>query len=184
MKIISIFAIVDGSLYAVRYKNEDENEFKRIFDLWNDPEYLENFFFDNIKDLQNGFLGDISVEEAILRTRKYAKALESKLIEIAEKGKTSKFETLSTLFKPLMNYTIGNELLAKNKAYGVESKSWLRIYAIRVDTNIFVVSGGAIKLTQTMNERKHLIDELKKLEATRKYLQDTDNDDLEFLELF
>ena len=61
--------------------------------------------------------------------------------------------------------------------------SWLRIYAIRIEVNLFVVCGGAIKLTPTMNTRDHLILELYKLECTRNYLQDEDDDNLEFFEL-
>lgn len=62
--------------------------------------------------------------------------------------------------------------------------SWLRIYAIRVDVNLFVISGGAIKLTPTMNETDHLILELDKLEITKQYLLDDENDQIDFVELY
>lgn len=71
-----------------------------------------------------------------------------------------------------------------NKAKGLNKPSWLRIYAIRLDANLFVVSGGAIKLTETMNERAHLIQELRKLELTKAYLLDEEQADLEIFELF
>ena len=50
--------------------------------------------------------------------------------------------------------------------------SWLRVYAVRVDTNMFIVTGGAIKLTRTMQERSHTQLELDKLNRCRDYLKD------------
>ncbi len=49
--------------------------------------------------------------------------------------------------------------------------SWLRIYAIRLEPNIYVVTRGAIKLTHTMQERKHTTLELQKLNRCRDYLR-------------
>ncbi len=49
--------------------------------------------------------------------------------------------------------------------------SWLRIYAIRLEPNVYVVTGGAIKLTRTMQERNHTALELSKLNSCRAYLK-------------
>ena len=51
--------------------------------------------------------------------------------------------------------------------------SWLRVYAIRLEKNVFVVTGGAIKLTRTMQERAHTQQELTKLNQCRQYLMDS-----------
>lgn len=48
--------------------------------------------------------------------------------------------------------------------------SWLRIYAIRLEKGIYIVTGGAIKLTRTMQEREHTLLELQKMEQVRKFL--------------
>ena len=48
--------------------------------------------------------------------------------------------------------------------------SWLRVYAIRLEKNVFVITGGAIKLTRTMQERSHTQAELDKLNQCRQYL--------------
>lgn len=180
MKIVDTFVIVEDSLYSVKYDSEEAHEFERLFNLWNDPEYLESFFQKHKADLNNSFWNGITVEKAIKQTREDAKKLEKKLREIAEKGKTNNDETLSTFFQPLSKGKYGE--FEKDKA----KQSWLRIYAIRIDVNEFVVSGGAIKLTKTMNERPHLLDELKKLDITLKSLQDGEDeeDDLDFLELY
>ncbi len=48
--------------------------------------------------------------------------------------------------------------------------SWLRIYAIKLEPGVYIVTGGAIKLTATMQERQHTLDELKKMNLVRSYL--------------
>ncbi|MFN2262157.1 MAG: hypothetical protein ABR595_08860 [Psychroflexus sp.] len=181
MEIIDTFAIVNESLYSVHYESEPTHEFEKYFDLWNDPIYLREFFEEHLDDLKAGFWNGVTIEEAIIRTRNEAKPLEKKIKQLAEYGKVDPNETLSNFFEPLSKGKI--EEFEKDKAKGLPRKSWLRIYAIRIDINLFVVCGGAIKLTKTMNTRAHLLKELEKLEFTRNYLMDDESDNLEFMEL-
>lgn len=180
MRIIDIFAVVEDSLYSVQYDHESLHEFAKYFELWNDPIYLREFFEEHLEDLNRDFWKGISIEEAIIKTRKDAGRLENELLAIAETGKTERFETLSTLFEPLSKGVI--EDFEKDKAKGLQRNSWLRIYAIRIEANLFVICGGAIKLTHKMNKREHLLAELKKLEFTRNYLMDEEDDNLDFVE--
>ena len=49
-------------------------------------------------------------------------------------------------------------LLSREKAKGKRTSahaSWLRLYAIKLDPNIYLITGGAMKLTPTMQERTH-----------------------------
>lgn len=48
--------------------------------------------------------------------------------------------------------------------------SWLRIYAIKLSEGIYVITGGAIKLTLKMEEREHTKQELVKMEKVRSFL--------------
>lgn len=44
--------ILDNStLWAVRYDGEEDNALQRLFEQWNDPEWLVEFFLQNISDL-------------------------------------------------------------------------------------------------------------------------------------
>ena len=52
--------------------------------------------------------------------------------------------------------------------------SWLRIYAIKLEPGIYVITGGAIKLTRTMQEREHTLVELARMEKVRRFLLDND----------
>ncbi|MEL1243529.1 hypothetical protein AAEO56_04585 [Flavobacterium sp. DGU11] len=182
MKIVAIFDIIEESLYSVQYDSENKNEFRRLFDLWNDPIYLHDFFTNHIGDLHSGVWGSISIEEAIERTRREAKMMEAKILELAETGKTSKYDNLSEYFRPLTLKETGRKL-ERDKGKGLNKHNWLRVYAIRIDSNTFVICGGAIKLTADMNERAHLLLELEKFNIAQEYLKDEENPDLEFIEL-
>ena len=49
--------------------------------------------------------------------------------------------------------------------------SWLRLYAIRIDKHLYVISGGAIKLTKKMEQRDHTKAELDKMEEAIRFLR-------------
>lgn len=56
--------------------------------------------------------------------------------------------------------------MKKSKA----KRNWLRLYALRVDKNVYIITGGTIKLTQKMQDRKHTNIELGKIDRCRRYL--------------
>ncbi len=183
MKIIDTFAIVEEHLYAVQYDNQNIDEWQKLFNLWQDATYLSSFFEDHKDDLFYGYYKGITIDEAIKRTRREAKYLRGEILKFA----TDKENSLSGLFKPLDNrisFNPKSNQYSSNNSYekNKSRQHWLRIYAIRVDHNLFVVSGGAIKLTEKM-DRAHLLIELEKLELTRNFLMDN-NDSLESFELF
>lgn len=196
MEIVSTFAVVDESLLSVLFDTElgavDDDgaiipnvqlhEFRRLFDFWNDPVRLRAFFEAHEDDLKEAYWDGISIDEAIEKTRKEAKKLEAILIEYAEEGKTTRHKNLSMLFKPLSDGKFEKEF-EKDKVKVDGKKTWIRLYAIRIEANFFVVCGGAIKLRKTLNDRTYLLKELEKLKITRSYLMDEDNDELELFEL-
>lgn len=186
MKIVAIFAVENNSLLSVQFDKEESDEFTLLFDKWNDIEFLENFFEDNKADLQSGFFGNISIEDAVFRTIEKAEMLEEYIRTVAKTGKVNPDESrLDLLFSPLHKNDYSIQLL-QSKTYGQRRRSWLRLYAIRIAENLYVVSGGAIKLTDTMNDRPHLLRELEKLKVTQRYLKEIDllnEDDYEFIEI-
>lgn len=67
---------------------------------------------------------------------------------------------LDKIFRPLENSRTSEMLLGKEKARlrnNPRHASWLRIYAIKLEPGIYVITGGAIKLTRTMQEREHTL---------------------------
>ena len=81
---------------------------------------------------------------------------------------------LDKLFRPLNNSRTSEVLLGKEKARLKEKirhhPSWLRIYALKLTSGIYIITGGAIKLTAAMQERKHTLIELQKMEDVRNFL--------------
>ena len=79
---------------------------------------------------------------------------------------------LDKIFRPLENSRTSEMLLGKEKAKvkdRPQHASWLRIYAIKLEPGCYIITGGAIKLTRTMQEREHTLKELNKMEQVRNY---------------
>lgn len=162
MKIVGIFA---DQLTSFHYDGEQLDEFTRLFRLWQDPLYLYNFFTENIDDLQDGFFGTLSITTAIRETR-----LEARRLEQLFMTQSAGANNLDSIFSPLTQ----NEPLelTKSKARGDSPKSWLRIYAIKVDANAYIITGGVIKLTRSMQDRNHTAAELTKFKRCLDFLKE------------
>jgi hypothetical protein len=165
MEIVSIFG---KNLFAIKYTGETKDEFSRLFELWQDSEYLEEFFEKHKADLKGCFWNESDVENVILKTFDYAQGFEEQLLELSKQTNQEQLIGLDEIFSPLHNYQSILFTMGKSKA----KATWLRIYALRVDNNIYIITGGAIKLTQKMQDRKHTMTELKKIESCRNYLID------------
>ena len=74
---------------------------------------------------------------------------------------------LDEFFKPLNNREYSILELSKRKG----RKNFLRIYAIRIEANCYVITGGAIKFTQFMNDRPHTMNEWNKITKCSDYLK-------------
>ena len=156
----------DNRLWAVRYDGEPDNVLQQVFDQWNDPEWLWNFFTDNIEDL-GSYFKITEVDQAIYDTLEDSNRLECLILDISPDA------NLDVLFRPLENDRAMEMLLGKEKARlrnRVEHASWLRLYAIKLEPGHYIITGGAIKLTRTMQERDHTLRELTKMEIVRNLL--------------
>ena len=165
----------DGRLWAVKYEGDCENVLTLTFRDWNDFDWLEAFFKANIRDLEDYF--HISnVTKAIYDTLSDASELECLILDISPSA------DLDQLFRPLENYRITEMLLGREKAKGKRSighDSWLRLYAIKFEPHAYLLTGGAIKLTHSMEERAHTLQELTRMETVRNFLIDKGVTDLD-----
>ena len=158
-------SIIPDSLWAVRYDNCSDNAFYQVFSRWTDPMWLRSFFFQNKNDLNSNFKVT-NVDSAIYQTISDAHALQCLILDLAVES------DLDQVFRPLEPSRMSDMLLGREKAKGAASKhpSWLRIYALKAGDSTYIITGGAIKLTASMQERKHTLEELKKMEMVRNYL--------------
>ncbi len=158
----------DGRLWAVSYEGHEENCFEELFGQWYDMLWLKKFFNDNILDLKSYF-HITDVYEAVRETIEDASRLECLMLDITPDA------NLDLLFRHLENNRYSEMSLGKEKAKGDSLRyhpSWLRVYAIKIEKGVYLVTGGAIKLTATMSERSHTLAELAKLESVRNHLID------------
>lgn len=186
MKIVDIFALVKNKLLSVQFEPNDCDEFTLAFRNWNDTEYLEDFFESNKKDLQSGFYGTITIEEAIFSTIDEALDFEEKIREVAKIGKFKKQSSLQDLVFYPLHKNDQTYKLQETRAYGTDDKSWLRMFAVRISPECFVVSGSAIKLTGAMGDQDHTAIELDKLKVTAAYLKENDlleEDDFGYIDI-
>lgn len=146
MKIISIFA---AYLYA--FEPEDGiNEYDRCMEIWTDTEYLR----------------DYAKRNHILHPSKFALEVLEDIEEIQDILKRE--SDAESLFRPLYDNEYPPIVLSLQK--GKLRNSYLRLYAIRVDEGIFVITGGAIKITRTMQEHPDTVRELEKIKNAQRYL--------------
>jgi hypothetical protein len=156
----------DGRLWAVRYDGDNDNALYRLFDQWNDISWLRDFFKTNWQDLTSYFK-ITDVNQAIMRTIEDSEKLQGIIMDLSPDA------NLDDIFLPLENFRTHDMLLGKEKAKlrrGNNRTSWLRIYAIKLTSGVYIITGGAIKLTLRMDEREHTREELKKLEMVRAFL--------------
>lgn len=155
-------------LWAVRYDDCLDNVLDSIFGQWNDIVWLRNFFKANLEDLTSYFK-ITDVNQAIYDTIDDSERLQCLIMDISPEA------DLDKLFRPLDNSRTSEMILGKEKARLRDTQkhaSWLRIYAIKLEPGIYVITGGAIKLTRTMQEREHTLVELARMEKVRRYMLD------------
>jgi hypothetical protein len=165
MNIVSIFA---EKLFSFHYDNEVDNEFDRLMDLWTDASYLQAFAKRNkVKDVY-GFINEIL---------ECANEIQDFLEEISQKNN----KTFSYYFE-VLQLSETNKILSFHK--GKIRYNKLRLYAIKIDEDCFVITGGAIKMSQKMQDHPDTDNELQKLTQAKSYLTKKGVSDIEtFFEL-
>lgn len=175
--------VLDGynHLWAVKEPHKDADELTLLFRDWTNGEYLFDFFMANRNDLRDCFHIE-RIDEAVDDTFEDAEALEELILDFPYT------EHLDELFRPLGYSDSRLRELNREKVRNwgrSRHASWLRVYAIRLEPNIYVVTGGAIKLTRTMQEREHTALELDKLNRCKAYLKENGVFDQDsFVELY
>ena len=154
--------IDDGRLWAVRFDKDNQNALQKVLNQWSDAEWLADFFTQNLDDLISYFR-ITNIEDAIYQTMEDRDELACIIMDISPDANLDRF------FRPLENNRSREMILGKEKGRP-HRRSWLRLYAIKLNVGIYIITGGAIKLTRTMQEREHTLQELEKMEKVRNFL--------------
>lgn len=157
MKIVSIFG--SENLYAVHYEGDSSHVFDMLIDNWTDPMFVDSFLTKNKKDLPK----DKSIKALRDQIGRDIELIENKFNEISD----NKIQSVDQFFKPLdkNDYRIVNMQLQKGR------KNYFRIYAIRIDDDCYVITGGTLKFLHLMKDAKYTQDEKTRLDTCKFYLQ-------------
>ncbi len=159
MEFDSIFA---PYLHVV--KIDGTNVFNKIISDWNNTKYLFEYFKKREQDLN---YYNVSVQDAVRITRLEINKFRNNLHQILNGSNPN----LDQLFSNLDNQEYRTDVeLSKQKAKP-NRKYWLRIYAIKIEPNKYIIVGGALKLKKFMNDDEATKKELVKLNQVREYLR-------------
>ena len=158
MKIVPIFT---PKLFAFIYDDEIQNEYDRNIELWTDAEYLYKFAKEYVEGVGLKNYVTERLEDA------------EQIIDLIEDLSTNETKSLEELFQALeyKEEFVLHLPLQKGKTRHVKRRNDLRFYAIRIDTDCFVITGGAIKVSQSMQDNELTSAELLKLRRCREYLK-------------
>ena len=158
MKIVRIFA---QQLFAFHYSNEEDNSLKKVLLQWSDPEYIYQFLKENEADIKPGK----TISKLVNEIMEEEQFMIENILNIIKIGK----QDLDQFFKPLDNNEYRIQELSRRKG----RRRVLRLYAIRIESNVYVITGGAIKLPlqHLMQDREHTRKELVRLNAAKDFLK-------------
>lgn len=183
MKIVEIFP---PYLYSVQYGDDDEpDEYHRLFSLWTDVEYVDSFFFKHTPEMNKDFWGElVDPELAAGRTIDEAYDFEDKIEELNRNtahGQRPDFDEYFELLGGEFGYLY---IQVPMKAYGTKNPSLLRLYAIKLSSNCYMITGGGIKYCKEMHESADLERELVKIKQVRSFLISLGIEDREDINIF
>jgi len=170
MKIVAIFP---PYIYSIQHDGRSENEFDRLFDEWNDVTHVIQFMVENIAYLNDGIWHNIrQPEDATAQVLEEATLLEelfNELYKNAKNGEKPDFDSHFHLLEGKYKYEIKQPPM---KSYGTIHPSLLRIYAIKMANNTYLITGGGIKLADKIQNspglKNHIIQEI---DQTREFLK-------------
>lgn len=163
MKIVDIFA--DQRLFSFQYEGEKENEFDKVMEFWTDVNLVREY------GKVNGITDKSKLNQFVNAINYNAEYLEDWLDDI-KNGK----DALDEFFEPLDS----KEKRKEEKLYRAEcvitkqkaKRYVLRIYALRIDLDTYIITGGAIKWSEKMDGHDDTKKELIKFEEAIIYLDD------------
>lgn len=162
MEIISIYS---NSLFAVKFDEKDQNEYEAAFSLWQDLDYLVKFFDDNKELVNSDFwkeaLPSTESEDLAMSIVNESYDLLDYIQSVAKNTANGETPDFDEFFKELggKKYQHLREYVP-HKSYGTETPTMLRLYAIRLDSNCYIVVHGGIKLTKEIQNTPLLNKEL------------------------
>lgn len=163
--------IIPSVLYAMKWPFQEEDALNLGIAQLQDPEFLTDIFTKNSKKLD---YYKYSITEAVARTHREANEILQKLYQWQQNVQQGRTPDLDQYFSPLhreagfLHPGFHTDYQAKGHP---KEAPWVRIYAVRCEENLYIITGFGIKLVKQIQEDELLSEELEKLEKARHYLE-------------
>lgn len=169
---MEIEAIYPPFIYSIKYDGEIANEFERLLDIWSDMDEVSKFFETNKEFLNADIWSTIKEPEAaawqVAEEADNLKILFHKLYNNTQKGKQPDFDNHFRFLDG--KYKFEFEYIPM-KSYGSGTPSFIRMYAIKMGKNKYIITGGGIKLCKTIQDSPSLKDRvLQDIDKVRSWL--------------
>ena len=184
MRITPIFVLDDDCIESAdgihsfvfdkEYSKSKIDEFTRLYTLWSKTDYVISYLTKNIEYLKSPFFSGRSIDDLRKQISNEVNELYDSIYSYPEDGSVN----LQMIFKPLSesdNYKSRNiPVLQLTKGLverHITKIPLVRLYAIRISENCFIITGGAIKLTKKMFDHPDTKLEFEKLESCKNFLR-------------
>lgn len=161
MNIIDIFA---GTLFSIQFDEDGVPEYHRVFNEWRDLDFLVDFFTKYRDHVDTPFwrsagLDPDTPELTAKRVISEADILEPLLRKLAYNAADGTKPDLDSHFQRLGGKKYDCLwILEPQKSYGPLSPSLIRLYAIKIDSNCYLIVHGGIKLGHSIQDSPVLKD--------------------------
>ncbi len=152
---MEIREIYKGCLYSIKFDEAVTDEYSRVIALWKDLDYLVDFFKENAREVDQPFWREVGLNPdtpiaSAERVAGEAIVLAARIGQLAQNAKDGKIPDFEDFFHPLGGkYSYVREL-EPHKSYGTFNPSLLRLYAIKLERNVYLIVFGGIKLGSTI----------------------------------
>ncbi|MDE5874958.1 MAG: hypothetical protein K2H15_04865, partial [Muribaculaceae bacterium] len=144
-------------LYSIKLDEINTDEYSRILTLWKNLDYLVNFFKENAEKVNQPFwlksgLDPSDPLKSAGRVAKEAIKLASHIHKLSQNTLEGGHPDLEDFFKPLGGKYSYLRELEPQKSYGLAHPPLLRLYAIKLGINVYIIVYGGIKLGRTIQD--------------------------------
>lgn len=186
MEIAPIFEHFNSEeclLFSMFYKEEawnNETVIDWYLEFWSDPERIRDFIKEHKELFNTAYWKQFRFDERTIvrQIKNEADEFFKMLFSFHEQFLRSPSRIPSDfydLFKPLHEYEQGGSPFQyKAKASSGTYPPLLRLYGIQLASKQMLITGGGIKLTATMSEMPELVEELQRIDAVKRFVQQND----------
>lgn len=161
MEIVELYK---DCLYSIKLDGETINEYRKLFDKWTDKDYLMLFFNENKSFLENEYWKQYGLkpETAAASVIYDAYELENYIICLCDNSISGKNPDLDDYFQYLDGKYVYELKNIPVKGYGRSLHTFIRIYALKIEPNVYLVVCGGLKLGKAIQDSPDLKDNVLK----------------------